>query len=65
MNNSLDKATRTLAAPSVNRQAALLRRAAQVANTSQLLVNQTEELLAQARQLTKKFGVKPVPKRLA
>jgi hypothetical protein len=39
---------------------ALFRRAAQVARTSHLLINQTEELLARTRQLLKKSAGKPL-----
>jgi len=65
MANRQHKATPSSAAAKANQQTALFRRAAQVAKTSQLLINETEQLLARTRQLAKEFEVHSIPKSVA
>lgn len=62
MANTQDKSLAALVAPNQNEREALFRRAAKVTRTSQLLINETEELLARTRELIKKSENRLIPK---
>jgi hypothetical protein len=62
MSSDNDKPVLAVAGPDDGDREALFRRAAKVTRTSHLLINETEQLLAQTRKLLKRSEDRLIPK---